>query len=128
MIQEDVGARLKRLVERAVCPAEDASEYREELRHLADEYADPEEARETGRLFKALGDDKRVRLLRLLGLREMCVCELMVALELTQPTASHHLGILEKVGLVSRRKEGKWVYYSIKDPKLLEGIREIGPI
>jgi len=46
----------------------------------------------------------------------MCVCEVMVALDLTQPTASHHLRILENVGLVKARKEGKWVFYALPDP------------
>jgi len=51
----------------------------------------------------------------LLSSREMCVCEVMVALDLTQPTASHHLRILENVALVKDRKDGKWVFYSLKD-------------
>ena len=55
----------------------------------------------------------------------MCVCEVMVALDLTQPTASHHLRILENVGLVKDRKEGKWVFYSIANPELFEGMRKL---
>jgi len=43
----------------------------------------------------------------------------MVALDLTQPTASHHLGILEAVGLVKDRREGKWVFYSLKDKRIM---------
>jgi ArsR family transcriptional regulator len=49
----------------------------------------------------------------------------MVALDLTQPTASHHLGILENVGLVKDRKEGKWVFYSVTDPRLVENMRRL---
>jgi len=67
-----------------------------------------------------------LRILGLLSSREMCVCEVMVALNLTQPTASHHLRILENVGLVKDRKEGKWVYYSIAKPELLEGMHKLG--
>jgi len=55
----------------------------------------------------------------------MCVCEVMVALDLTQPTASHHLGILENVGLVKNRKEGKWVFYSVTNPKLIEKMHKL---
>ena len=49
----------------------------------------------------------------------------MVALDLTQPTASHHLRILENVGLVKDRKEGKWVFYSMGKPDLFEGMRKL---
>jgi len=49
----------------------------------------------------------------------------MVALDLTQPTASHHLGILENAGLVKDRKEGKWVFYNIADPKLIENMHKL---
>ena len=64
-------------------------------------------------MFKALGDESRLSILRLLQKREMCVCEIMIALEMTQPTASHHLGILERAGLVRERRDGRWVFYSI---------------
>ena len=53
-------------------------------------------------------------MLALLSIREMCVCELITALSLTQPTTSHHLKILEDADLVQSRKEGKWVFYGIK--------------
>jgi ArsR family transcriptional regulator len=49
----------------------------------------------------------------------------MVALALTQPTASHHLGILENAGLVKDRKEGKWVFYSLADAKLIGNMRKL---
>ena len=77
------------------------------------------------KVFKALADSIRLRILGLLSSREMCVCEVMVALGLTQPTASHHLRILENVGLVKDRKEGKWVFYSIANPELFEGMRNL---
>jgi len=56
----------------------------------------------------------------------MCVCEIMVALNLTQPTASHHLGILEKEGIIKRRKEGRWVFYAISDLEIIEGLNRLG--
>lgn len=74
-------------------------------------------ANKKSKFFKALADPTRLRMLGLLVVREMCVCEVMAALDLTQPTASHHLRILENIGLVVDRKEGKWVFYSLKDPK-----------
>jgi ArsR family transcriptional regulator len=88
-----------------------------ELRQLADKVAGAYEAEKHCMVFKALADATRLRILKLLDVREMCVCEVMIALDLTQSTASHHLKILENAGLVKSRKEGKWVYYSLKYPE-----------
>ena len=114
--------RLQRLVETDICQADNVEEYKDELIKLAQEVADIETVKKQSRFFKALADETRLRILSLLEVREMCVCEVMVALEMTQPNASHHLGILENVGLVKRRKEGKWVYYAISDQELIEYI------
>jgi len=114
--------RLQRLVETDICQADNVEEYKDELIKLAQEVADIETVKKQSRFFKALADETRLRILSLLEVREMCVCEVMVALEMTQPNASHHLGILENIGLVKRRKEGKWVYYAISDQELIEYI------
>jgi len=63
--------------------------------------------------FVALGDATRLKMLEIIADEELCSCEVMVALELTQPTTSHHLGILERSGLLSSRRNGKWVFYKI---------------
>jgi len=120
-----VSKRLARYVESGICPAEDASKYANELKQLADEIADSKTADKQSRFFKALADETRLRIVKLLGIREMCVCEVMVALGLTQPTASHHLGLLENAGLVKDRKEGKWVFYSLANPELLESMHKL---
>ena len=123
-----VNKRLLRFVESGACKAcksGDASEYSGRLRKIAEQIGDVETADKQSKLFKALADETRLRILRLLEVREMCVCEVMVALALTQPTASHHLGILENAGLVKDRKEGKWVFYSIADPRLTENMRKL---
>ena len=73
---------------------------------------DEKETRDLSRVFKALSDPKRLGILRLLEVRDMCVCELMVALDMTQPNLSHHVKILEREGFVEKRKEGKWTFYS----------------
>jgi len=65
------------------------------------------------RVMKALSDPNRVKLLKMLQEREMCVCELRAALRLAQPTVSKHLKILEEAGLVRREKDGLWVNYTI---------------
>jgi len=124
MSKPRVGKRLNRLIESGICPGEDASKYADELKQLADKVASVENADKRSRIFKALADETRLRILSLLEVREMCVCEIMVALDLTQPTTSHHLGLLENAGLVKDRKEGKWVFYSIADPELLENIHK----
>jgi ArsR family transcriptional regulator len=67
------------------------------------------------RVMKALSDPNRVKLLKLLQRREMCVCEIRAALGIAQPTVSKHLKILESAGLVDRKKEGLWVNYSLSD-------------
>ena len=65
------------------------------------------------KIFKALCDETRIRLLKLLQERELCVCEIIQALNMTQPRVSRNLGILKNVGLVKDRREGLWVHYSL---------------
>ncbi len=125
MSEQGVSKRLDKLIRSGICPAEDASKYAYELKQLADKVANVENAYRRSKFFKALADEIRLRILSLLKVREMCVCEIMVALDLTQPNASHHLGLLENAGLVKSRKEGKWVFYSIADPELLENMRKL---
>ena len=67
------------------------------------------------KVVKALSDPNRVKLLKMLQKRTMCVCEIQAALGIAQPTVSKHLKILEDAGLVGREKEGLWVNYSLTD-------------
>jgi ArsR family transcriptional regulator, arsenate/arsenite/antimonite-responsive transcriptional repressor len=67
------------------------------------------------KVMKALSDPNRVKLLKLLQQREMCVCEIQAALGIAQPTVSKHLKSLENTGLVGRKKEGLWVNYFLSD-------------
>ena len=110
---------LRRLVCSGRCPPEAAEDYGEKLRSLASEVIEPGEIERQSRVFKALADETRLSILHLLKVREMCVCEIMAALNLTQSTASHHLGILENAGVVKDRKEGRWVFYRIADQTLV---------
>ncbi|MHC4198059.1 MAG: ArsR/SmtB family transcription factor [Planctomycetota bacterium] len=69
-------------------------------------------------LFKALSDETRLRILRLLAKGgELCVCDLVAALDITQSKASRHLIYLKHVGLVKDRREGLWSYYSLVRPR-----------
>jgi len=79
-----------------LCPIENVKNYSEDLKKLSNMLFDNESLKKWGKLFKALSDTNRLKLLKLLKIRPMCVCELMIALEITQPTASHHLGFLKK--------------------------------
>ncbi len=65
------------------------------------------------KLFRALGDETRLRIVALLSHGELCVCHLERALELSQPNASRQLGILKSAGVVDSRRDGTWVYYAI---------------
>ena len=65
------------------------------------------------RVFKAMGDENRLTILTHLQAGERCACRLQEALNISQPTLSHHMRILLDAGLVSARKEGKWIYYSL---------------
>ncbi|MBC7545486.1 MAG: winged helix-turn-helix transcriptional regulator [Candidatus Sericytochromatia bacterium] len=66
-------------------------------------------------LFKALGDEVRLKLLHLVSNQEVCVCDLVDVLDMAQGTLSHHLGVLQGAGLVTARKQGRWNYYRATD-------------
>lgn len=65
------------------------------------------------RLFKALGDETRLRIVALLAHGELCVCHIEAALALSQPNASRQLGVLRAAGVVEPRRDGTWVYYRL---------------
>ena len=67
------------------------------------------------KVMKALSDPNRVKTLKLLQQKPMCVCEIQKALGLAQPTVSKHLKILENAGLVTYSKSGLWVNYTLAD-------------
>ncbi|WP_371101750.1 metalloregulator ArsR/SmtB family transcription factor [Streptomyces sp. PU_AKi4] len=76
---------------------------------------DEDRAAGLGKVFKALGDPVRLRLMSMIASRgaggEVCVCELTPAFELSQPTISHHLKLLREAGLVDCERRGTWVHY-----------------
>lgn len=65
--------------------------------------------------YKALGDENRLKIIQMLSGHEMCVCEIIDKLDMSQPAISHHLKILRQAGLVKDSREGKWIYYSLND-------------
>lgn len=77
---------------------------------------DEDQAVELARVFKALGDPVRLRLLSMIASRaggEVCVCDLTPAFDLSQPTISHHLKLLREAGLIASERRGTWVYYRL---------------
>ncbi|WP_020017196.1 ArsR/SmtB family transcription factor [Promicromonospora sukumoe] len=83
---------------------------------LVREAADLESAAEIARVFKALSDPTRVRLLSVIAAHdggEACVCDLTEPVGLSQPTVSHHLKLMVDAGLLTRDQRGKWAYYSV---------------
>ncbi len=72
----------------------------------------------TAVIFKAFCDENRIRILQILKGGEKCACRLLEALNITQPTLSHHMKTLLDSGIVDGRKEGKWMYYSISEEGL----------
>jgi ArsR family transcriptional regulator len=67
------------------------------------------------RVMKALSDPNRVKIIKMLQHKTMCVCEMQEALQVSQPAVSKHLKLLEEVGLVNSKKEGQWVNYFLTD-------------
>ncbi len=63
--------------------------------------------------FKAMGEDTRVKIITMLLKEEMCICELIEELGLSQSAVSHHVKILKQAEIVNDRRDGKWTYYSI---------------
>jgi ArsR family transcriptional regulator len=71
-------------------------------------------------IFKALSDETRLRILKLLENGELCVCDIVAALDMIQPKVSFHLGVLKEVSLIKDRKQGKWVHYSIDNSDIFK--------
>ncbi|WP_432144740.1 ArsR/SmtB family transcription factor [Streptomyces sp. bgisy084] len=77
---------------------------------------DEDQAETLAKVFKALGDPVRLRLLSMIASRsggEVCVCDLTPAFDLSQPTISHHLKLLKQAGLIDSERRGTWVYYRL---------------
>jgi len=68
---------------------------------------------ENTKLFKALSDPNRLRILKMLQMKELCVCEITEVLQLATSTVSKHLSILKEAGFITESKSGKWVNYQV---------------
>jgi ArsR family transcriptional regulator len=79
------------------------------------EYIEESPMKDFVKVMKALSDPNRVKIMKMLQHKTMCVCELRTALSITQPSVSKHLKILENAGLVDHSKDGLWVNYYLTD-------------
>jgi ArsR family transcriptional regulator len=81
----------------------------------------PDEAVNLAAIFRALGEPARLQMLSLIAMQpsqEVCACELVEPLGLSQPTVSHHLKVMYEAGLLERERRGTWIYYRILPEKL----------
>ncbi len=69
-------------------------------------------------IFKALSDETRLRIIKLLEQGELCVCDITAALDMVQPKVSFHLSALKEAGFIRDRKQGKWIHYSLSEADL----------
>jgi len=69
-------------------------------------------------IFKALSDETRLRIIKLLEQGELCVCDIVAALDMVQPKVSFHLSTLKEAGLIKDQKQGKWIHYSLNEKDL----------
>ncbi len=66
-------------------------------------------------IFKAISEETRLRILKLLEKGELCVCDIVAALAIIQPKVSFHLAVLKEAGFIKDRKQGRWTHYSLDD-------------
>jgi ArsR family transcriptional regulator len=83
---------------------------------------------ELAKVFKALSDTNRIRILKMLERRSLCVCEITEILELATSTVSKHLSILRDAELIVDKKEGKWVNFNINNDQNNEYVRHLLPL
>jgi ArsR family transcriptional regulator, lead/cadmium/zinc/bismuth-responsive transcriptional repressor len=90
------------------------------VRHIQTQVLETQKAQRMAEFFSLLGDANRLRLLSVLANRELCVCDLAAALNMSESAVSHQLRTLRVMRLVSYRKQGRQVFYSLLDRHVLE--------
>lgn len=77
------------------------------------------------KILRALSGETRLKLVRLLSLHELCVCELEYILGLTQPAISQQVRVLREAGLARSRREGNWIFYRVESDDLKRALRTV---
>jgi len=126
-IPRNLRGRIMRLMEFRNIRDKSVEQYVKELLSLSKNMVvEEEKLRRASRIFEALSDFENLKILMLLKKeKEMCVCELMMALNMKQPAVSYHLRLLRERRLVKSTRRGKWIFYSISDRKLLRVIEKV---
>jgi DNA-binding transcriptional ArsR family regulator len=86
------------------------------------DHIDEDELNAEVKVFKAIADPTRLKILKLLTGGELCICDIMIALKKPQSSVSHNLSMLEDAGLIKERKSGKWCHYRLSDGAAIEMI------
>ena len=121
-MKEQNSRSVQRLIELGLCRPSDIRRAKIEAERLSSpEYS--EKIRRAERLLGVVSDPNRIKIILLLSQREMCVCELESALDLPQPTVSHHLGLLEQADLLERSKKARWVFYRVRESPVLDLVK-----
>jgi DNA-binding transcriptional ArsR family regulator len=92
---------------------------RQKVTRVKEEMLSYTEVQELANIYKAMGDETRIKILYALSCAELCVCELTQLLDISQSAISHQLRLLRNLRLVKYRKEGKQVFYSLDDEHIL---------
>ncbi len=120
-------ARLERLLQSGLCTSDNIQRHVKELKRLV-EQIDEEDVKRRSYTLRALADPVRIKILHLLKKRPMCTCEIMVALDLTEPNASHHLNLLERNDIVQSERMGKWVFYKLRPSNSMSLVKAVSRI
>ena len=95
--------------------------------NLMDKISEDESNHEV-KVFKAVADHTRLKILKLLFGGELCICDIMIALKKPQSSISRNLAMLEDAGLIKERKDGKWCHYRLSDGAVIEMINLVNLI
>ena len=104
---------------------EPCSEQITNLKRILSEIHASEDFQVKSEQFKAISDPTRLKILYLLQEGELCVCEIIMALEKPQSTISHHLNVLKNAGFIKGRKEGVWIHYKLVNPEIVDLIEDL---
>ena len=122
---ESARGALDKVLEVHFCDLDETSEHESLLGKAVTEYISFLNIRSIATMLDSLADEKRLIIFHLLTIREMCNCELTAALKTTQPNLTYHVKKLENAGIVNKRRDGKFIYYSLVDSPRIDQLRKL---